>query len=196
MLVFGATMAHRIILATPVLLSLFACTVTTSTSGDGGSGNAPDSGGTAADSGATADSGTGADSGGGSSQEAGGGDATTNGPDASQGDAAPAEAAAGDGSTAGDGGVASASCYVASQDRCKEFPSPTGTQAADLAVECSSTSGVFASPAGCPTTGFLGKCTTGTGPGSEVDRWYTPADATYEQSFCTSNASGVWSTTF
>jgi hypothetical protein len=77
-----------------------------------------------------------------------------------------------------DGGTVSIACYIASQDRCHEYPKAT------------------AMPGACPMTGFLGKCTIGTGAGSDVMRWYAPADATYEMSYCASPANGVWSTTF
>ena len=95
-----------------------------------------------------------------------------------------------------DGGTVSIACYIASQDRCHEYPEATAARVTNLPVECSSTSGVLSMPANCPTTGFLGKCTIGTGAGADVTRWYTPADATYQQSYCASPANGVWSTTF
>ena len=107
---------------------------------------------------------------------------------ATTGDAAKTDAGGGD-----DGGAGTA-CYIAPQFRCHEYPQPTGDQVQNLAVECSSDSGDLGPS--CPTAGFVGSCTLGTGAGREVTRWYTGADAAYEQDFCVNTAHGVWSTTF
>src|SRR5690242_13169989 len=100
-----------------------------------------------------------------------------------KGDASVGDASSPLGSDAGGGGGESdagggTACYIAGQQRCHEFPEPTGDQVQNLSVECSSTSGDLA--ATCPTAGYLGKCTLGgTGAGREVTRWYTGADAAY-----------------
>ncbi len=108
------------------------------------------------------------------------------------------DGAATDGATT-DAGADAASgagtaCYIAAQFRCHEFPEPTGDQAQNLAVECSSDSGDLG--ATCPMAGYLGKCTLGTGAGREIRRFYTGADAAYEQDFCVNTVMGVWTTTF
>lgn len=110
--------------------------------------------------------------------------------------AATADGGAGPTSDAGSGIDAGGgtACYIAAQQRCHEFPEPTGDQLQNLSVECSSDSGDLG--AACPTASFVGKCTVGTGAGREVTRWYTGADASYEQDFCVNTAKGVWSTTF
>jgi hypothetical protein len=92
----------------------------------------------------------------------------------------------------------SIACYIDVQFRCKEFPEATSDQLANLPVECSSASGALTKdPAACPKAGFLGKCTVGTsGKDKEVRRFYTGADAAYEQDFCVNTAKGVWATTF
>ena len=89
-----------------------------------------------------------------------------------------------------------ASCYVAGQFICFEDPNPTTTQASNLSVKCSSDSGQFLQPAGCPQAGFLGKCTATTSEGVEIQRFYTGADAAYQADFCATVALGTWSTTF
>ena len=90
----------------------------------------------------------------------------------------------------------SASCYVDTQQICYEAPLPSSTQVSNLQVKCSSVSGAFAQPAACPQTGYLGKCAYSAADGAEVDRFYTGADATYQQSYCQTNNLGTWSTTF
>ncbi|HEY8076345.1 MAG TPA: hypothetical protein VIF62_19605 [Labilithrix sp.] len=100
----------------------------------------------------------------------------------------------GGGAQSDSGGGGNTACYIAGQQRCHEFPQPTGTQANDLAVECSSDSGMLG--ASCPTAGFLGKCTLGSGAGREIRRFYTGADAAYQQDFCVNTAMGLWTTTF
>lgn len=87
---------------------------------------------------------------------------------------------------------------MADQSRCKEFPAPSDAQRENLAVECSSVSGVLAGA--CLTAGFGGKCTVqpepGTKDGVEVRRFYTGRDLAYERHFCVNTALGVWSTVF
>jgi hypothetical protein len=95
-----------------------------------------------------------------------------------------------------DGGGGSVSCYSAEQMRCEEAPLPSDEQRQDIPIMCSSVSGVFTSPAACPSAGFIGKCVVGTGRGQEVRRRYTGNDATYEADFCTNTAHGTWSTVF
>jgi hypothetical protein len=90
-------------------------------------------------------------------------------------------------------------CYIANQFRCKEFPNPSDDQRNNLAVECSSDSGVLA--ATCPTANYQAKCTVPPDPanpkdGPEVRRFYTGRDVVYEQAFCADPAHGVWSTAF
>ena len=87
-------------------------------------------------------------------------------------------------------------CYVADQFLCDEYPDPTPAQESDVPVACSSRSGVLTRPPACPTAGFVGKCTIGSGRGAYVQRFYTGADAAYAQDFCVNTAHGVWSTTF
>jgi hypothetical protein len=95
-----------------------------------------------------------------------------------------------------DAGGASVSCYTELQFNCEERPSPTAEQADALEVICSSSSGAFRTPADCPTPKFVGKCTFTTDGTLRVRRYYTGADAAYEQDFCVNTAKGVWSTTF
>jgi hypothetical protein len=101
----------------------------------------------------------------------------------------------------GDGGtdaaaIAPLSCYTADMFICDEYPNPTAQQDSDVPVRCSSISGVLSRPPACPTAGFLGKCTLGSGKGVYVQRFYTGADAAYSQDFCTNTSMGSWSTTF
>jgi hypothetical protein len=168
-------------------LSLLACSPASSSSGDGGT---TESGASDDGSSSTAEGGGGQD---GASAEGAPPDGSGGSTDASSYDAVGAS----DGPPVLiDGGTVSIACYIASQDRCHEYPKATAMQLTDLPVECSSTSGVLSMPGACPMTGFLGKCTIGTGAGSDVMRWYAPADGTYEMSYCASPANGVWSTTF
>ena len=90
----------------------------------------------------------------------------------------------------------SISCYVASQFICYEDATPTSQQLSNLPVKCSSDSGDYEQPAACPQAGYLGKCTFAAPDGTETDRFYTGADATYQQSFCETVSLGTWSTAF
>lgn len=94
--------------------------------------------------------------------------------------------------------VVSIACSSPEQMRCTELPQPSAEQRTNLTVECGSVSGHVSSPAGCPTTGFVGKCTVpaATGGGPEIRRWYKAEDAAYQKDFCVSTAKGAWSTTF
>jgi hypothetical protein len=92
--------------------------------------------------------------------------------------------------------IAPLACYTASMFICDEYPNPTAAQDSDVPVRCSSVSGVLSRPPACPTAGFLGKCTLGSGKGAYVQRFYTGADATYSQDFCVNTSLGIWSTTF
>ena len=111
--------------------------------------------------------------------------------------------------TVTDGGVADASpadaskggsvsCYTGVQFVCEERQPPsTADQAEALRVACNSGSGVLQEPAKCPPAGFLGKCTIATGElAGQVRRYYTGADAAYQEDFCVNTAKGAWSTTF
>jgi len=90
----------------------------------------------------------------------------------------------------------SIACHVATQQRCKEFPSATTEQLTNLPVECSSVSGLLSKPANCPTSTFVGKCTMGSGTAIEIKRVYKGVDAAYEKDFCENTAHGAWSTAF
>lgn len=90
----------------------------------------------------------------------------------------------------------SISCYVDVQLICFEIDNPTAAQLQNLPVKCSSDSGQYLTPAACPQAGYLGKCTFDAPDGVETDRYYTGADAAYEQSFCETVALGTWSTAF
>ena len=90
----------------------------------------------------------------------------------------------------------SLSCHVAVQQVCDEYPAPSPSDDENVGVACSSRSGVLARPAACPSAGFLGKCTTGSGSGQHIQRFYTGADAAYSQDFCANTAHGAWSTAF
>jgi hypothetical protein len=90
----------------------------------------------------------------------------------------------------------SISCYVADQFICYDIAAPTQAQTDNLPVKCSSDSGDFQQPASCPQAGYLGKCTFAAPDGTETDRFYTGADAAYQQDFCTTVALGTWSTAF
>ncbi len=92
--------------------------------------------------------------------------------------------------------VGSVACYVADQFKCDEYPNATTMQHENSAIACSSLSGMLSEPAACPTAEFVGKCTTGTGTDTHVERFYTGVDAAYNQDFCVNTALGVWSTTF
>ncbi len=104
---------------------------------------------------------------------------------------APSEAAV-------DGGkLSSISCYSSVQFFCEERQAPTAAQADALRVMCSSGSGELEEPSDCPPAGFLGKCTISSGElAGQIRRYYTGADAVYQQDFCVNTAQGVWSTTF
>ena len=101
-----------------------------------------------------------------------------------------------DDSAAGDTGpsAGSTSCYVDVQFICDELPDATETDAQNLAVSCSSRSGVYAQPADCPTDGYEGKCSVGSGTAETVQRFYTGADVTYAADFCVNTAGGTWTT--
>ena len=90
----------------------------------------------------------------------------------------------------------SISCSVGPQFICYEDANPTAAQLQNLPVKCSSDSGDYRTPAACPESGYLGKCTFSAPDGTETDRFYTGADASYEQSFCETVALGTWSTAF
>jgi hypothetical protein len=90
----------------------------------------------------------------------------------------------------------SISCYVASQNICYEDDAPSADQTSNLQVKCSSVSGDYKTPATCPSTGFVGKCTFAAPDGTETDRFYTGTDVTYQADFCKTVDNGVWSTTF
>lgn len=91
----------------------------------------------------------------------------------------------------------SISCDVVSaQNICYQIDSPTADQTSNLQVKCSSVSGNYASSAACPASGFVGKCTFAAPDGTEIDRYYTGTDVTYQQDFCQTVDLGVWSTTF
>lgn len=91
----------------------------------------------------------------------------------------------------------SISCDVVSaQNICYEVVSPTPDQTSNLQVKCSSVSGSYMTPAKCPASGFVGKCTFAAPDGTETDRYYTGTDVTYQADFCQSVDNGVWSTTF
>jgi len=91
----------------------------------------------------------------------------------------------------------SISCdVVAAQNICYEVGAPTADQSSNLQVKCSSVSGTFATPAACPASGFVGKCTFAAADGNETDRFYTGTDVTYQADFCQTVDNGVWSTTF
>ena len=90
----------------------------------------------------------------------------------------------------------SISCYVSAQFICYEDANPTSSQLANLPVKCSSDSGDYKQPAACPQAGYLGKCTFAAPDGTETDRFYTGADAAYQQSYCETVALGTWSTAF
>ncbi len=107
------------------------------------------------------------------------------------------------GNAGGDGDAAQAvslSCYVADMWRCDEEPLATAAQRMNAPVSCSSLSGVFHSPAACPTADFQGRCTlppASTGmDGMQIQRFYTGADVTYASDYCVNTAHGTWSTTF
>jgi hypothetical protein len=105
-----------------------------------------------------------------------------------------------DAGTGADGAAGSGTaCYIADQFRCKEFPNPSEDQRNNLAVECSSGSGVLSDK--CPTANYKAKCTVPPDPnnpkdGPEVRRWYTGRDIAYEEAFCADPAHGAWSTSF
>jgi len=88
------------------------------------------------------------------------------------------------------------SCNVATQNICYEIGNPTAAQTQNLPVKCSSVSGVYATSAACPQSGYVGKCTFAAPDGTETDRYYTGTDATYQQDFCVNTVLGTWSTTF
>jgi hypothetical protein len=90
----------------------------------------------------------------------------------------------------------SISCNVAVQFICYDIANPTSAQLSNLPVKCSSDSGDYKTPAACPQTGYLGKCTFAAPDGTETDRFYTGADAAYQQSFCETVSLGTWSTAF
>jgi hypothetical protein len=90
----------------------------------------------------------------------------------------------------------SISCDVPTQNICYEDDNPTSDQLQNLPVKCSSVSGTYATPAACPQTGYVGKCTFAAPDGTETDRYYTGTDAAYQQDFCVNVALGTWSTAF
>jgi hypothetical protein len=91
----------------------------------------------------------------------------------------------------------SISCYTSVQFVCEEREAATADQAAALRVVCSSGSGDLQEPAKCPPAGFLGKCTISSGElAGQIRRYYTGADAVYQEDFCVNTAKGAWSTTF
>ena len=79
-------------------------------------------------------------------------------------------------------------------------PAATAAQQMNAPVVCSSASGVWHSPAACPSAGYQGKCTlppASTGmDGVQIQRFYTGADVTYAADYCTNTAHGTWSTAF
>ena len=62
----------------------------------------------------------------------------------------------------------STSCYVDVQFICDELPDGSSEAAENLAISCSSRSGVYAQPAACPAADYQGKCTNGTGTDTTV----------------------------
>lgn len=68
----------------------------------------------------------------------------------------------------------------------------------EIQEACSNLAGTYASPAACPTAGFLAKCTLPANPnGSQLTtRYYTGVDIAALQDFCQNIAGGTWSTTF
>lgn len=113
------------------------------------------------------------------------------------GGAATGGATATGGSGGGSGGAAaSASCHVAADHLCDEWTGATEAYVAETAGSCASRGGVHASPAACPTDGFVGKCTLPPVSGGVVltTRHYTGADLSAQESFCNGIAAGTWST--
>ena len=94
----------------------------------------------------------------------------------------------------------SQACYTASMFRCDEEPNATTAQQMNAPVVCSSASGVWTTPAACPTAGFMGKCTLPPAStmmdGVQIQRFYQGADVAYAADYCVNTSHGTWSTTF